>query len=91
MKLWTLSGQLLADFKGHKGIVRSVSFSPEPSSKYIFTAGDDATAIVWKIKDLNELLEEGCQRLKEYYGSTSKNTNDKDEKQELYKFCLPKK
>lgn len=91
VKLWTLSGQLLADFKGHEGIVRSVSFSSD--AKRLITAGDDAKAIVWEIKDLNELLREGCKLLKKYYISNSKNTNDNDdkeerEKKELYNFCL---
>ncbi len=64
VRLWTSSGQLLADFKGHEGTVRSLNFSKD--KKHLVTAGDDGTAIVWNIKGLDELINDGCNWLKDY-------------------------
>jgi WD40 repeat protein len=79
VKLWTTSGQLLADMKGHEGIVRSVNFSKD--GKRLVTAGDDGTAIVWEIKYLDELMQDGCIWLKDYLAT------HQDEQKELYDFC----
>jgi WD40 repeat protein len=64
VRLWTSSGQLLADFKGHKGIVRSVNFSNDGTK--LVTAGDDGTAIVWSVRGLDKLLVDGCDWLQDY-------------------------
>jgi WD40 repeat protein len=52
--LWTLNGQLLQEFKGHQGAVRSVSFSPD--GKTIATASYDNTARLWTLN--GQLLQE---------------------------------
>ncbi|BAY25219.1 WD-40 repeat protein [Calothrix sp. NIES-2100] len=80
VKLWTLSGQLLADFKGHSDIVRSVNFSKD--GKHLVTAGDDKTAIVWNVKDLDELMRDGCTWLNQSYLPTYHKTQT-----EFYNFC----
>jgi WD40 repeat protein len=79
VKLWTTSGQLLADLKGHEGIVRSVNFRKD--GKRLVTAGDDGVAIVWEIKYLDELMQDGCSWLKDYLST------HQDEQKELHDFC----
>lgn len=64
VKLWTSSGQQLAEFLGHQGIVNSAAFSDD--GEWLATAGDDRTAIVWPVRKLDQLLEEGCTRLQDY-------------------------
>ncbi|MCC5663103.1 AAA-like domain-containing protein [Nostoc sp. CHAB 5784] len=64
VKLRTASGEQLADFKGHQGIVKSVSFSND--GKWLATAGDDK-AILWPVRELDELLNQGCKWLKDYF------------------------
>ncbi|MBW4685317.1 MAG: trypsin-like peptidase domain-containing protein [Komarekiella atlantica HA4396-MV6] len=64
-RLWNLSGQQVAEFTGHQGSVRSADFSPD--SKLLATANEDKTAIVWRVRGLDELLHEGCDRLKDYF------------------------
>ncbi|MBH8556352.1 trypsin-like peptidase domain-containing protein [Nostocaceae cyanobacterium CENA357] len=63
-RLWNLSGQQVAEFTGHQGSVRSADFSPD--SKLLATANEDKTSIVWRVRGLDELLKEGCDRLKDY-------------------------
>ncbi|MEH2420365.1 MAG: trypsin-like peptidase domain-containing protein [Nostoc sp.] len=63
-RLWNLSGQQVAEFTGHQGFVRSADFSPD--DKLLATASEDQMVIVWRIRGLDELLHEGCDRLKDY-------------------------
>ncbi|MEH2008581.1 WD40 repeat domain-containing protein [Nostoc sp.] len=60
--MWNLSGQQVAEFTGHQGNIKSADFSP--NGELLATASDDNTAIVWRIRGLDELLHEGCDRLK---------------------------
>ncbi|MCW5316503.1 hypothetical protein GTQ43_22595 [Nostoc sp. KVJ3] len=63
-RLWNLSGQQVAEFRGHQGFVRGAGFSPD--GKLLAIATQDNTVIVWRIRGLDELLHEGCDRLKDY-------------------------
>lgn len=74
-RLWNLSGQQVAEFTGHQGFVKSADFSPD--GKLLATASEDKKAIVWRIRGLDELLHEGCARLKDYFATNS------DEKKKL--------
>ncbi|MDZ8225340.1 trypsin-like peptidase domain-containing protein [Nostoc sp. ChiVER01] len=78
-RLWNLSGQEVAEFKGHQGFVRSADFSLD--GKLLAIASEDKTAIVWRIRGLDELLHEGCDRLKDYL------VTNPDEKKKL-SVCL---
>ncbi|MDF5726489.1 MAG: hypothetical protein PUP92_00240 [Rhizonema sp. PD38] len=46
-RLWTSSGQMLAEFKGHNRPVFNASFSPDEQK--IITAGYDGTARIWSL------------------------------------------
>jgi WD40 repeat protein len=63
-KLWSLSGQLLQEFKGHQGAIWSVSFSP--NGQWLATASDDGTARVWRVYSLNQLMDLGCDWVRDY-------------------------
>lgn len=63
IKLWDLSGNLIADFVGYqdgvqfieiKSPVLSVSFSPD--GKYLAASYDDGVVRLWPIENLNQLL-----------------------------------
>jgi WD40 repeat protein len=62
--LWNFQGQQIADFKGHRGIIRSLDFSWD--GKKLVSAGDDGVPRVWEIKNLDQLLSQGCRHLNEY-------------------------
>jgi WD40 repeat protein len=62
--LWNFRGQQIADFKGHRGTVRSLGLSQD--GKRLVSAGDDGVPRVWEIRSLDELLKQGCDRLEEY-------------------------
>jgi WD40 repeat protein len=64
VRLWTLSGQQVTDFRGHRGIVRSVNF--DQNTQWVVSAGDDGIPRAWQIRQLDDLLHQGCQSLQEY-------------------------
>ncbi|MEH2026364.1 WD40 repeat domain-containing protein, partial [Nostoc sp.] len=68
-------GQLLHEFKGHQGIVSSVSFSPD--GKTIATASSDKTARLWPVENLDQLLVRGCNWLHDYL-QNNPNLNESD-------------
>lgn len=69
VKVWVISGQQIAEFDGHQGPVNQVSFSP--NGKQIAAAGEDGSIYLWQIQDLNELLIQGQEWLKNYLGNHS--------------------
>jgi WD40 repeat protein len=75
IRLWNLSGQQVAEFTNHQGNINSADFSPE--GKLLATASDDKTVFVWRMRGLDELLHEGCDRLKNYLKTNA------DEKKKL--------
>jgi WD40 repeat protein len=69
LRLWTLSGQQLAELKGHQDKpIRSLDFSQD--SQLLVTASEDETAIIWRVRDLQSLLTEGCRWLNNNYLKT---------------------
>jgi WD40 repeat protein len=74
-QLWTLSGLKVAQFAPYgvnldkQGVwMRSVSFSPD--GKLLATADEpDGKVRLWKIDNIDELLDRGCVWLKEYLTS----------------------
>ncbi|WP_229425988.1 WD40 domain-containing protein [Lusitaniella coriacea] len=54
IRIWNLSGQQLAEWKGHQDIIRWVEFSPD--EQYIATASADNTAKLWS-KSGQQILE----------------------------------
>jgi WD40 repeat protein len=46
-RVWDVSGRELASLTGHDGPVNEVHF--DPTGRYVVTAGDDASALVWEI------------------------------------------
>ena len=66
VRLWDLQGRQTADFRGYWGTVKSINFSQD--GKYILAGGDDGIPRVWRIdRTLPELIEQGCDRLKQAY------------------------
>jgi len=64
-KLLLLSGLQIAQLRGHQGRIYSASFSPD--GKYLATAGKDGVARLWQVESLEQLLERGCDWLKDYF------------------------
>jgi WD40 repeat protein len=63
-RLWNLQGQLIQEFKGHQGEVYSVSFSPD--GKTIATASSDNTARLWPVGNVDLLLVNSCDWVRDY-------------------------
>ncbi|NES83772.1 MAG: hypothetical protein F6K10_21480, partial [Moorea sp. SIO2B7] len=68
--LWNLKGNLIAQFKGEQKKVTSVSFSPD--GKLLAAASSDGITRLWRVESLDELLARGCEWLKYYFASHSK-------------------
>ena len=65
-RLWNLEGKLLQTFKDHKGAIYSTSFSPD--GQRIVTASADSIAKLRPIRiaGYEELINKGCDWLKDY-------------------------
>jgi WD40 repeat protein len=67
-RLWSSSGQLLAEMKGHEGVLRAVALSPD--GQWLVTAGVDDKLLLWSISNLSasgaktsiKLMDESRQR-----------------------------
>jgi WD40 repeat protein len=67
VRLWNLKGQQLTRLFTYQGWIRSVNFSKD--GQQIITAGEDGTVQIRhlsEIKDLDGLLKQGCDWLKDY-------------------------
>ena len=65
IRVWNLSGKQLFAWEGHGELqVKSMSFSAD--GNLLATLGEDGTTKIWRIGGLNELLERGCDRLRDY-------------------------
>jgi len=86
VKLWSRDGDLLETLFGHQDKVLSVSFSPD--GKIIGTASDDKSAIIWNLaldkwtsllnKELDELMVDGCNWVRDYLKNPSANLSESD-------------
>ncbi len=47
VRIWDSTGRQLATLSGHEGLVHEARF--HPNGRYVVTAGDDGTALVWEI------------------------------------------
>jgi WD40 repeat protein len=77
-RIWDLSGRPLAKLEGHRGKIVRASFSPD--GKFIVTGSTDKTARLWRVRELDELLAQGCLWLKDYLATHP-------EAREELKFC----
>jgi WD40 repeat protein len=64
VKLWDWLGRQVFEFKIEKGSVWDISFSSDGRS--IVAGGDSGQLQSWPVKDLDQLLAEGCDWLKGY-------------------------
>ena len=74
VKLWDWLGRQVFEFKIEKGSVWDISFSADGRS--IVAGGDSGQLQSWPVKDLDQLLAEGCDWLKGYLENSGQ-TKDK--------------
>ncbi|MEB3231699.1 MAG: TIR domain-containing protein [Leptolyngbyaceae bacterium] len=64
LRLWDVkTGELLQTLSGHQSVVNSVSYSPD--GKTIASSDRDGTIKFW-IWDFDSLMNEGCERIRDY-------------------------
>ena len=69
--VWDMSGKLLTTFKAqHQGEVTNISLSAD--GNLMATLGKDGTAKLWRIGGIDELLEQSCDRLRDYLQNNPK-------------------
>ncbi|MEH1950585.1 MAG: caspase family protein [Nostoc sp.] len=74
--IWDMSGKLLTTFTNQdKGKVTSISLSADGS--LIATLGEDGTAKLWQIGELNELLKRGCNGVSDYLATLNEKNSDR--------------
>jgi WD40 repeat protein len=66
VRLWDLQGRQVADFRGHWGLVRTVSLSQD--GKWLLSGSDDGVPRIWPVtRQLTDLVTQGCQWLQQEY------------------------
>ena len=67
VRLWTLNGRKLAEFKQHESFVRGIDFHPNPADLRLVTASADGTVKLLKIdhgiESLQDLHRQACKWL----------------------------
>ena len=58
VRLWSLNGRKLAEFKQHEAFVRGIDFHPDPADLRLLTASVDGTAKLLKIDHGIESLQD---------------------------------
>jgi WD40 repeat protein len=64
VSLWYSEGTKMTTFQAQDGEIAALSLSPDSSA--LATVGEDGTAKLWKIGDLDDLLKQGCDRAQPY-------------------------
>lgn len=74
--IWDMSGKLLTTFTNQdEAKVTSISLSAD--GNLIATLGEDGTAKLWRIGELNELLERGCNGVSDYLATLDEKNSDR--------------
>lgn len=76
--LWNLQGELLATWKTDQDWIRSISFSPD--GKLLATAGYSGNPKLWRIESSDELIQRGCNWVKDYLNHSNVNLSREDRK-----------
>jgi WD40 repeat protein/energy-coupling factor transporter ATP-binding protein EcfA2 len=64
VRLWDLKGQPLATWRVDQGLVKSISFSRD--GRLLATAGSHGNAKLLQIESLDELMQRGCDWVRDY-------------------------
>ncbi|WP_336389863.1 hypothetical protein [Scytonema hofmannii] len=73
--LWDFQDRQIVEFQAHSGNVKSLSISPDGST--LAVVGEDGTAKLWQLGEIDELLERGCQRVGDYLVTLNENNRDR--------------
>ena len=66
VKVWDLQGRQIAEFNDEKGAIWGISFGKDGK---VVIGGDKGLAQLWKLRELDELLNDGCEWLESYIKS----------------------
>ncbi|MGK7875984.1 MAG: hypothetical protein AB4426_22610 [Xenococcaceae cyanobacterium] len=75
VRLWDAEGKELAVLQGHQDSVNSAQFSPD--GQRLATASADGTARLWRVETLDQLLDRGCDWLRDYL-TNNPNVSEED-------------
>ena len=64
--MWYSEGTKMTTFRTYDGEIKTLTLSLSPDGSALATVGEDGTAKLWKIGDLDELLKQGCDRARSY-------------------------
>jgi len=77
-RVWDLQGNLLAEYRSQTGLWDAVFLSGD---RQIAAAGWGGTITLWPVRDLQQLLDEGCNWMKDYLATHP-------EAREEFSFCI---
>ncbi|AFZ22262.1 nSTAND1 domain-containing NTPase [Allocoleopsis franciscana] len=73
--LWDLQGRQLMKFQGYKGEIKNVGFSADGSK--LAVVGEDGKVKLWQLGGLDELLQRGCERARDYLATLDEKNSDR--------------